>query len=93
VAGRLGAGNGCDWTRAVVAGRVAIEPVTSWRGAGWRLLEAKGLESKRAEFSQPARAVPTKARTATRGKMRKADCGRQGAVERGMWLLTHTQIT
>ena len=55
------------------------------KGRGARL-EAKGLESKRAEFSQPATATPTSARTATRSQAR----GRDGTMGRGMWLLTHT---
>ena len=84
VDGLLGAGSGCEEMAPLAAGRCEIEPVTSWRGGE---LEAKGLESKRDEFSQPATATPTSARTATRGQAR----GRDGTTRRGMWLLTHTQ--
>src|SRR5450756_751311 len=50
VAGRLGAGSGCDSTWPLDAGRDAIEPVVScWRALR---LEAYGLESKR-ELSEP----------------------------------------
>ncbi len=62
-----------------------MEPVASWRGACAVL--AKGLESKRAEFEQPAAAMPIRAGTATRSQTRKRDV----PFRHGMWLLTHTQ--
>jgi hypothetical protein len=84
VASRLGAGNGCETTLEFDTGRDVTEPVMSWREAS--RFDANGLESKRAEFSQPATATPTRTRTATRGQTR----GRDGTLGRDIWLLTHT---
>src|SRR5450631_1013270 len=93
VAGRLGAGSGCDSTCPLDAGRDAIDPVVScWRALR---LEAYGLESKRALSEQPAAAMPTSARTATCGQKCELVCElareRDGTLIRDMWLLTHTQ--
>src|SRR5664279_5423137 len=89
VAGRLGAGSGCDSTWPLDAGRDAIEPVVScWRALR---LEAYGLESKRELSEQPAAAMPTSARTATCGQICELLRERDGTLIRDMWLLTYTQ--
>src|SRR6185312_5525963 len=89
VAGRLGAGSGCDTTWLLAAGRVEIEPVVS--GALARLVE-NGLEygvSKRAESEQLAVPIAINATAMTRGETR----GRHCTSGRVMWLLVGTQQT
>ena len=92
VAGRLGAGSGCDSTRPELAGRDETEPVVSCGGVALRL-DAKGFESKRPLSEQPAAAMPTRPRTATRGQIDELARERDGTMERCMWLLTRTLQT
>lgn len=88
VAGLVGAGNACASTLPDDAGREAIEPVVS-ADASERLLE-KELKSKlRPEFEQPAAKTAMNENAATRNATREQD----DTIERGMWLLTHTQLT